>query len=229
MKILINADEISALKSREKVPLQCYNCNNIFYKGKNDVLKILKGLSTHKGMFCTRECMGNFKTKSTSKTINCKNCNKPVIKNFSELTKVKNSFCSSSCSATYSNINKTTGYRRSKIEKYIENKVLEFFPTLIMETNNRKLLGLELDFYFPELKFAVELNGIFHYEPIYGATKFNKIQDNDKQKIIQCYNLGVELCVINTSHYKQFNDKQKNEVWQIIFNILNKIQLRTRK
>jgi hypothetical protein len=35
-----------------------------------------------------------------------------------------------------------------------------------------------LDFYFPELRFAIELNGITHYEPIYGEDKFEKIKNS---------------------------------------------------
>ena len=36
-------------------------------------------------------------------------------------------------------------------------------------------INSELDVYVPSLNLAFELNGIFHYEPIYGEKKLNQI------------------------------------------------------
>lgn len=65
--------------------------------------------------------------------------------------------------------------------------------------NSKTIIGTELDVYFPTLRLAVELNGIFHYNPIYGTDKLIRIQQNDKQKEIRCHELGIEMIVIDTS------------------------------
>lgn len=89
-----------------------------------------------------------------------------------------------------------------------------------MITNNRDVVGLELDFYFPNLKLAIELNGILHYEPIYGHDRLTKIQCNDKQKFIQCYNKGIELIVVDTTHIKKFKQHKAEEIFQLIYPII---------
>lgn len=112
---------------------------------------------------------------------------------------------------------------RSNIEVYIENKVRTEFPNLLLICNDRKTIYYELDFYFPELRFAIELNGIVHYEPIYGNESFEKTQYKDKQKIILCYEKGIELCVIDISKAKTGKEKEKEEIWIKIKEILNSI------
>jgi len=74
----------------------------------------------------------------------------------------------------------------------------------------------ELDFYFPELKFAIELNGIFHYEPIYGQDKLEKIQSNDGRKLIACYENGVELAIVDSSSCKYLNQNAKDKYYTIV-------------
>lgn len=118
----------------------------------------------------------------------CKNCDIQFMKSVSELRKTPNSFCSQSCAAIYNNKHKEHGTKRSKLEIYIEKRLKEEFPNLRILYNNKSIIHSELDIYFPDLKIAVELNGIFHYEPIYGHDKLEQIQNNDKQKMINCYN-----------------------------------------
>lgn len=123
----------------------------------------------------------NFKThkKNCQGKKNCKNCCK-------KLTDSKKTFCNSSCSATYNNTHKKHGCRRSKFEKYCEEQLSKDFPELTIEYNQTSLINYELDIYIPSLKLAFELNGIFHYEPIYGKTLLEKTQSRDKQKILSC-------------------------------------------
>lgn len=129
-------------------------------------------------------------------------------------------FCSQSHAALYNNAHKTKGYRRSKLEIYLEAMIKKEFPNLNLVCNNRQLLGFELDFYFPDLKFAIELNGIVHYEPIYGSDKLTRVQDNDKQKMIRCYEQGIELMVIDISMHHHCTQKVKDKYWKIISDIL---------
>jgi hypothetical protein len=134
-----------------------------------------------------------------------------------------NNFCSRSCSAKYNNAHKRHGTRRSKLEIYIEEQIIQWRPDLIMICNDCSLIQSELDFYFPELKIAIELNGIFHYEPIYGNDKFERIQLNDAQKIIRCNEVGVELCVIDTSSVKNLTASTKEKYWNLIHGLLTRV------
>ncbi len=146
------------------------------------------------------------------RTGNCANCNTLTQSSGADAKKSKtgNIFCNSSCAASYNNKHKKHGTRKSKLEIFILQKIQLAFPDLKVLPNDRTLIGYELDFYFPELRFAIELNGIFHYEPIYGADKLTKIQFNDKQKILNCFEKNVECCVIDTSHIKHLNKNAKD-------------------
>ncbi len=87
---------------------------------------------------------------------------------------------------------------------------------MTFECNSKTLIGSELDFYFPTLYLAVELNGIFHYKPIHGANKFKQICDSDQQKIIRCRDLGVNLFVVDASSYSHLTVEQKIYYWNVI-------------
>ena len=89
--------------------------------------------------------------------------------------------------------------------------------------NNKEVIGSELDFYFPTLKLAVELNGILHYEPIYGTDKLEHIQSNDSQKSITCYNFGIEFCLIDSSACKHLTQANKDKYWDILDNLLKQV------
>ena len=108
------------------------------------------------------------------------------------------------------------------MESYIEAKIKKEFPQLDFICNDRKLLGgLELDFFFPSLKLAFELNGITHYEPIYGKDRFDRSNENDKRKMILCYEQGVELAVVDTSHIKYFKEKSGDKIFEEFVKILS--------
>lgn len=152
----------------------------------------------------------------------CLNCNLAIGVRPTDYrkSKTKNFFCSKSCAATYNNKNKSFGIRRSKLEKYIERKIAKDFPFLNFTFNNKEIIGSELDIYCPDLRIAIELNGIVHYEPIYGQDKFERIQDNDKQKLIECYKHGIELAVIDVSQCKYMTNKISEKYYNIIRDII---------
>lgn len=70
--------------------------------------------------------------------------------------------------------------------------------------------------YFPSLKLAFELNGIFHYEPIYGSDKLSSIQNNDHRKFAACHEAGISLCIIDTSKQTYFKPKSSQRFLDII-------------
>lgn len=94
------------------------------------------------------------------------------------------------------------------------------FPKLLFEFNNKSIINSELDIYLSELKLAFELNGIFHYQPIYGQEKLLQIQRNDSIKSAKCIEHDIELFQVNTSHQKIFDIKTSKVYLDIISNII---------
>jgi len=70
---------------------------------------------------------------------------------------------------------------------------------------------------------AIELNGIVHYEPIYGKDKFQRIQDNDKQKGLRCYEQGIELAIIDVSACGRLTQTNKEKYYAIVKELLQMV------
>ena len=86
--------------------------------------------------------------------------------------------------------------------------------------NNKEIIGSELDIYIPHFKLAFELNGIFHYEPIFGNKKLEQTINNDNRKFQACLEKGIEFCIIDTSGSKKFKPERDKKYLDIIDNIL---------
>src|ERR1019366_2749034 len=113
--------------------------------------------------------------------------------------------------ASHSNTHKTKGIRKSKLECWLENKLPLLYPNQTFHFNCKDAINSELDIYIPSLKLAFELNGIFHYEPIYGVNKLEQITNNDHRKFQACIENGIELCIIDTSNQKHFTEKSSDK------------------
>ena len=74
---------------------------------------------------------------------------------------------------------------------------------------------------FQSLKLAFELNGIFHYEPIYGKKKLAQIQNNDSRKFQACIENNIEFCLIDVSQLKYFKPQNAQKFLDIITSIIN--------
>ena len=122
----------------------------------------------------------------------------------------------------YEEVGMSDGQKMWKIEKQDND------PIMVITLKKQ---GLEnkywvLDFYFPELRFAIELNGITHYEPIYGENKFEKIKNNDKRKVIACYEKEIELAIIDSSTCTYLNESAKNKFKNLVFELIEKVKNR---
>jgi hypothetical protein len=186
---------------------------------KGQIQALLRG-NTHKtGSCCSRSCARKLETPRISCI--CETCFKPFTRVPCEHKKTKHHFCCRTCAAIYNNSHKTTGTRVSKLEYWIQSELAIKYPSIEFHYNKTNAINAELDIYIPSLKLAFELNGIFHYEPIYGKDKLNRIETNDKRKFHACIDAGISLCIIDTSNQKPFSVKTSEKYLTIIESIIN--------
>ncbi|MCI4438028.1 MAG: hypothetical protein JHC33_14575 [Ignisphaera sp.] len=215
--------------------LVCDVCNSpITTKTKHH---IQQAMSPSKGsirkslrLCCSNACSNTLNSRYHSPiTSSCALCGKLVIRHANQIKRSKTGlcFCSSSCAGTYSNTHKTVGNRRSKLEIWLEEQLTSLYSDLSIQFNAKDTIQSELDIYIPSLKLAFELNGIFHYEPIFSQAKLDTIQNNDKRKFQACLEYGIELCIIDSSKQQRFTEKSSKQYLDIITTIINSKLLAT--
>ncbi len=198
--------------------LVCAHCNQSFVRHTGHAKQ---GPPTRR-RFCDRRCKDSF--ANTTVTRPCGQCGTSVTRMRKEARGSKSGhlFCDNSCAALYSNAHKTVGTRRSKLEVWLEAQLRTLYPNLTLLPNDKTAINSELDFYFPELNLAFELNGIFHYEPIYGPEKLASIQNNDHRKFAACIEKSIALCIIDSSRMVNFKESKAKVFLDIICDILDK-------
>jgi len=200
--------------------MTCKNCLEQISISRKQYKDIQNPNANSKGKFCSRKCTAMFSSKK--QIYHCELCNEAFTRKLSQIQKSPRNFCSRSCAATYNNKNKKHGTSRSKLEVWLEEQLVILYPNLEIHFNRKNAVGSELDIYFPLLKLAFELNGIFHYEPIFGESKHNQITSNDVSKSKACLDAQIDLCVIDTSGQKYFKPKTSQKYLDIITSIVNK-------
>ena len=196
-----------------KIKLNCNICHKDYSKLTSDI----KRGSVHN--FCSKKCFNIFQDQRL--LIRCQFCNKEILKKQYDIKRAKNVFCSRSCNASYGNTHKTSGYNRSKLEIWLSSKLTTLYPKLEFHFNKIDTINAELDIYIPSLKLAFELNGIFHYEPIYGEEKLERTRSNDKRKFQACLEHNIELVIIDSSQQKYFKESTSQKYLDIITKIIN--------
>jgi len=221
MKPSYTEDEFKKAKSRDKLPVQCEHCGKIFHPVKHDILSHLSGTRDSPSRYCSSRCYRQFIDPPI--IVTCAQCNTYFKKKNSQIKRSKsgNHFCSRSCAATWNNAHKKHGTRRSKLEKWLEEQLTALYPNLEIHFNRKDAIQSELDIFIPSLMLAFELNGIFHYEPIYGQDKLNSVQSNDHRKFAACYEAKISLCFIDISHQKYFKPKSSQKFLDIITDIID--------
>lgn len=202
-------------KLADLLPIKCDYCGETFYLTKRHIQKNSQNASK----FCSKNCQKKAAIKTVEVT--CKNCGKLFYKRYSQYLKHPNHFCSSSCAATYNNKHKTSGNRRSKLEEWLENQLEELYPNVNFLFNDKTAINSELDIFIPSLRLAFELNGIFHYEPIYGERKLKLIKENDENKSQLCRQNKISLSIIDTTSQKRFSVQSSEKFLKIIVEIIN--------
>lgn len=217
-------EEFLAAKSREKLPLECEHCHKTFYIQKRYIVDLLNGtIYAGRLKYCSRTCKYDVQNKGQNKQIYCLQCGKLFYKYESHINKIKSGhhFCSLSCAGTYNNTHKTKGSRRSKLEVFLEQELTRLYPQLEVHYNRKDAINSELDIYVPSLNLAIELNGIFHYEPIYGMEQLHRKQNNDNRKIQACIEKNIEFCIIDVSSLSYFKEERAIKYLNIVTDIIN--------
>lgn len=208
MKPLFTEEELKNAKTYQRLPLICYSCQNIFFWTKKRIKEINK-VTGVVGKYCSHKCLAD--SKKNRINVTCSNCNISLERRPCEISQSKNVFCSKSCAATYNNKHKSAGIRRSKLEVWIETELTNLFTNLEIHFNKKTTIGCELDIFIPSLKLAFEINGILHYQKIYGDRKFAQIQKNDENKKNKCEQHGIELYSIDTRLHNHVNRKNSQK------------------
>lgn len=216
---LFNQEEFQKSKHKDKLPCKCYYCQNIFYATRHQIVQS-KNKNSHTNLkYCSIDCSN--KALSKKELVNCKQCNKSFLKQLNQIKNSPNHFCCRSCSGTYNSLHKSHGTRRSKLEVWLEQELPALYPELEFHFNRKDTINSELDIYIPNLKLAFELNGVFHYEPIFGDKKLDQIQNNDNRKFQACGEKGISLCIIDVSALSYFKPDKAKKYLEIIMNIIN--------
>lgn len=178
-------------------------------------------------IYCSPKCNTLDLQEHGSQSVSCDWCHVSFVKKNSQVKQTKHNFCNHSCAANYTNAHKTVGTRRSKLEVWLEEQLRQRYSNLEILFNAKETINSELDIHFPSLDLAFELNGIFHYEPIYGSEKLASIQNNDQRKFQACLEKGIELCVLDVSMLKYFKPAKCQRFLNIIVGVIDaKIQRR---
>jgi hypothetical protein len=206
-------------KEQDLLALKCENCGDVFYAKKVTIRNAMNPKRGESCKHCSQKCTNAKKIKKIK--VNCNFCGNITEKHPSQLKLHPISYCNKSCASKYSNSHKTKGTNRSKLELWLEEKLTLIYPNIQIDYNKTNAINAELDIYIPSLSIAFELNGIFHYEPIFGIEKLNKTQKNDKRKIQACIDAGINFCIINTTELKYFKEDRAKKFLDIITDIIN--------
>lgn len=200
--------------------VECKNCGKGATKTNSRYNEAIKN---GWNFFCSIKCRYAYQEKGND--FLCAWCFENIRKTPAQIRQTKtNVFCTKSCAALYNNRHKQYGTRRSKLECYLEQQLKSHFPDLHFLSNSRKPIDLELDFYFPELKLAIEINGFLHYRPIYGSEKLKRIQELDKEKALRCSQANIRICVIEVSNEPHLTQNIKEKHWETVKKLITSRQ-----
>lgn len=223
-KSLYTEEEFNFAKSSSMLLCQCGICKKSFLKRKRLIEKL-----TLKKIFCSRKCRWD-SMRFPKYEFDCAYCGIHHIRKYSSNLKKKDRsgklfFCNYACHMRYQQKTKTIKIERcnrSKLERWLEIELTKIYPSLEILYNTRKIVSpYELGIYIPSLKLAIELNGPWHYFPIHGEKKLQKIQFGDMYKSDECRELKIALLTIDVSQYKNFNQKHNIKYLNYIIDVVN--------
>lgn len=201
------------IRTKDRVELICDGCGNNFTRINSEVGRGEK-------QYCSALCRPRV---SGLQIHNCLTCNSKVERYASLIAKNGRVFCNNSCAAIWKNKHRSSkGTTRSKLEKWVEIKLLEKFSDLVFVFNETKAIGMELDIFIPKLNLAFELNGVFHYEDVFENGYLKTRIELDEKKRSLCLSNNIRLVEIDTRKQKNFSEKSSLEFLDIIINEITK-------
>lgn len=111
----------------------------------------------------------------------------------------------------------------SKLEHYLFNRLIEDGYKVDFHKEQSLLnTKLQIDLFLPKLNVAIEVDGLSHFEPVWGqdALKRNQGYDNKKTGLI----LGKGLVLIRVVQKKDFSKSRAHAIYQQLVPILENIQ-----
>lgn len=157
--------------------------------------------------------------------LTCTKCNKSFLKEARFAKEDRNYFCGSSCAASHNNKKRPVGKKRSKLELWLEPRLTEHYSHIDIHFNKKDAIGSELDIYIPSLKLAIEVNGRFHYVPVFGQALLEATQRNDREKAQSCKDNGIKLVSIDASGLKFLTHKKAQRYFMMI---VDEIEIETK-
>lgn len=216
------ADHKAPSKLKRNIKNFCSkDCSNKYSCKKIEVFCNCCGLSTlkslnqivgNKNLFCSNDCRSKFRNKKVE--VECLVCKKLFLKDLFEVNRRPRNCCSRECFSILRKHYKDWGSNRSKLECIIEKNLYGIFPFEIIY--NKTHIGYELDINIPSLSLAFEFNGIFHKKPIYGMEKLLRVQQIDREKVIECKKRNIKLIVIDVSEDKSTKAVFKQRFEQVL-------------
>lgn len=212
---------------KKKIEVTCDSCFGKFKKYQSKI-----AITSHN--FCNMQCKSKFEFESKVSKIelNCPKCSKtyyllPSVFKTRIKQSVSNLFCSRDCYyehlKSFKPIRPKSGNRRSNLEKFIQLQIEKYFPNTNVIYNG-KFCNYELDIYFPDLNYGIEINGFVHYHPIYGIETLRKIQNRDVLKKYVCSEHKVLLNVISVLEPTK-SEIIKSKYWTLVSDsIQNRIE-----
>jgi hypothetical protein len=212
----------------DKIKVECGYCKTAIFKYASQI-RVTDDLH-----FCNSTCTGLFKKgklRTERVSLICKKCGLSFLRRISVVnwrkgqSRYTNDYCSRKCSdkklrvckpqlkLLYKIANKTfKGNNRSELERFFELQMKLLFPNLKFIANGR-YEKFELDFYFPDLLLAIEINGIRHYKPINGQKLLKRVQTRDLLRIELCSSHHVDLRIIPVMG-KSSSKQQRINYWK---------------
>jgi hypothetical protein len=207
----------------ERITFKCSLCNKGVTRLKSGE-KFLEKYNKYGDRFCSISCRTKFWKNIRNPVekvlgLTCSLCNSDLpARSKNHVGKNKNNlfFCNKNCYMEYVSIFKPKwlggarkATRRSKIELEVEEFLKSNLKEISIEFNNRtKLNGLEIDIFLPDFSFGIELDGIFHFQPILGEEIFSKTQERHIRKVNLCDLLGLEIIYLDITKVTRKKDER---------------------
>ena len=186
--------------NNKRIRVKCENCDKVLFRPPS----LLKG---KKNIFCSKGCYNEFQDNKVE--FKCDKCGEKYKTSKANYKRRRKHFCSQECFSKYK-------FKDSFVETQFEELVKKL--GIKYNRNDRTVVGpLELDFYFPDISYAVEVNGNFHYKPIKGLDALKKQKKRDTRKRKKCKELEITLRTVKPGNcrYETFMPRYKRVIWEI--------------